>query len=81
MPKTKEGTGKYAIGTPIKFTSCFPQTYGLNVVQFPKRFVISILEYRTMDRLRKPSNSEFLSQRQNPLKSTISFSLTPLYLR
>jgi hypothetical protein len=38
----------------------FPLTWGQKQIHFPKRSVFSFLEYRTMDKVQKLSNSEYL---------------------
>jgi hypothetical protein len=39
-------------------------------IQFPKRRVFLFLEYRTMEKAQKPSNSDTIHHRQNPLGFT-----------
>jgi hypothetical protein len=55
--------------TPIQLGAFSPLTWGRKQIQFPKCRVFYFLEYRTMEKVQKPSNSECYTPSSESLES------------
>jgi hypothetical protein len=49
---------KLALSKGLNRVGVSPLTWGQKQVQFPKLYILQFLEYRTLDEVQKPNNSE-----------------------